>query len=217
MKGLLIKDFKLMKAQKNFFAVIVVVCFIMIATMEEATFAIGFLGFAGALFTLSSISYDEFDNGNAFLFSLPITRKTYVLEKYCFGLIASSCAWLFGVVISILFTVVNNSGSPLEQVLSAIVLFSVVVIMLAIMLPIDLKFGGERGRIVILAVVGIICVLGILARRIQNALKLDVSAAISWLSGIDESVFLVAAVVIALVALGLSYWISCRIIYKKEF
>ena len=34
---------------------------------------------------MSSISYDEFDNGNAFLFSLPITRKDYVLEKYIFG------------------------------------------------------------------------------------------------------------------------------------
>lgn len=217
MKGLLIKDFKLMKAQKNFFAVIVIVCFILIAAMEEATFAIGFLGFAGALFTLSSISYDEFDNGNAFLFSLPITRKTYVLEKYCFGLIASSCACLFGVIISILFTVVNNSGEFLEQVLSAIVLFSVVVIMLAIMLPIDLKFGGEKGRIVILAIVGIICVVGILAGRIQNALKADVSSAINRLSAMDERVFLVAAVAIALVLLELSYRISCRIICKKEF
>ncbi len=217
MKGLLIKDFKLMKAQKNFFAVIIVICFIMIGTMEGATFAIGFLGFSGALFTLSSISYDEFDNGNAFLFSLPITRKTYVLEKYCFGLIASSCAWLFGVIISILFTVANNYESPVEQVLSSVVLFWVVAIMLAIMLPIDLKFGGEKGRIVILVIAGIICVLGILAGRIQNALKIDASAVINRLAAIDESAFLVAVVVIALAALVLSYWISCRVMYKKEF
>ena len=57
------------------------------------TFAIGFLTFVMSLFSVSSISYDEFDNGNAFLFSLPITRTTYVVEKYCFGLILGLSAW----------------------------------------------------------------------------------------------------------------------------
>ena len=53
----------------------------MIIVSPGTSFPIGFLGFVGALFSLSSISYDEFDNGNAFLFSLPITRKDYVLDK----------------------------------------------------------------------------------------------------------------------------------------
>ena len=75
MKGLLIKDFKLLKGQKNFFMPITAISIIMIIVSPGTSFPIGFLGFVGALFSLSSISYDEFDNGNAFLFSLPITRK----------------------------------------------------------------------------------------------------------------------------------------------
>ena len=75
MKGLLIKDFKLLKGQKNFFMAITAISIIMIIVSPGTSFPIGFLGFVGALFSLSSISYDEFDNGNAFLFSLPITRK----------------------------------------------------------------------------------------------------------------------------------------------
>ena len=75
MKGLLIKDFKLLKGQKNFFMTITAISIIMIIVSPGTSFPIGFLGFVGALFSLSSISYDEFDNGNAFLFSLPITRK----------------------------------------------------------------------------------------------------------------------------------------------
>ena len=87
MKGLLIKDFKLLQGQKNFFITIIAIAGIMAIFMEDASFIIGYMTFVGSLFTLSTISYDEFDNGNAFLFSLPITRKDYILEKYGFGLI----------------------------------------------------------------------------------------------------------------------------------
>lgn len=102
MKGLLIKDFKLLKGQKNFFMTITAISIIMIIVSPGTSFPIGFLGFVGALFSLSSISYDEFDNGNAFLFSLPITRKDYVLEKYIFGLIS-------GIMFLLLGTVINNT------------------------------------------------------------------------------------------------------------
>ena len=101
MKGLLIKDFKLLKGQKNFFMTITAISIIMIIVSPGTSFPIGFLGFVGALFSLSSISYDEFDNGNAFLFSLPITRKDYVLEKYIFGLISGIMFLLLGTVISL--------------------------------------------------------------------------------------------------------------------
>ena len=82
MKGLLIKDFKLMKGQKNFFLAIVAIALAMITLSPGTSFAIGFLGFVGSLFSLSSISYDEFDNGNAFLFSLPITQRVCVRKIY---------------------------------------------------------------------------------------------------------------------------------------
>lgn len=84
-KGLFVKDFKLMKVQKNFFLVIVAVSVGMAAFYDDSTFMIGFL--ALSLFTLSTISYDEFDNGNAFLFTLPVSRTNYAVEKYCLALL----------------------------------------------------------------------------------------------------------------------------------
>ena len=88
MKGLLIKDFKLLKTQQKFF---LLVLFIAIAVEMFSGSSSSFLIDTYPLWPyyspLSSISYDEFDNGNAFLFSLPITRKSYVIEKYGLGLI----------------------------------------------------------------------------------------------------------------------------------
>ena len=85
MKGLLIKDLKLMKVQKNFFFMIFAVGIGMAVFTDNISFIIGYISVVSAMFTLSSISYDEFDNGSAFLFSLPISRKDYVMEKYMFG------------------------------------------------------------------------------------------------------------------------------------
>ena len=87
MTGLLIKDFRLLKVQKNFFALITFILFGQILFAENNFFAISFASLTFSLLSISTVSYDEFDNGNPFLFSLPVTRKGYVLEKYCFGLI----------------------------------------------------------------------------------------------------------------------------------
>ena len=126
MKGLLIKDFKLLKGQKNFFMTITAISIIMIIVSPGTSFPIGFLGFVGALFSLSSISYDEFDNGNAFLFSLPITRKDYVLEKYIFGLISGIMFLLLGTVISLVVIGITKTGSFNEIFLTAGSLFQTV-------------------------------------------------------------------------------------------
>ena len=88
MKGLLIKDFSLLKNQKNFFILVFVMAgFLTIANGAEsspATFVLPYVGFVSSFFVLSTISYDEYDNGNAFLFTLPFERKVYVVEKYVF-------------------------------------------------------------------------------------------------------------------------------------
>ena len=81
MKGLLIKDLKLLKGQKNFFVVLIVIAIVLSVSMSSPSFVIGYMTFIGAVFTLSTISYDEFDNGNAFLFTLPFSRMDYVIEK----------------------------------------------------------------------------------------------------------------------------------------
>ena len=78
MKGLFVKDLKLMMLQKNFLLLILAIVIGMMIFTDDVIFPLGFLSFIVSLFTVSTISYDDFDNGNAFLFTLPITRNHYV-------------------------------------------------------------------------------------------------------------------------------------------
>ena len=80
MKGLFVKDLKLMMLQKNFLLLILASVIGMMIFIDDVIFPLGFLSFIVSLFTVSTISYDDFDNGNAFLFTLPITRNHYAVS-----------------------------------------------------------------------------------------------------------------------------------------
>ena len=129
MKGLLIKDFKLLKVQKNSFLLILCIAIGMeiFTNSTSSSFIIGYLSFVATLFTLSSISYDEFDNGNAFLFSLPITRKSYVIEKYGFGMIMGSSFWAFGTLIVILKEIIAMKYVSIDTIMAAFIILPIVV------------------------------------------------------------------------------------------
>ena len=74
MKGLLIKDMKLMLNQKKFFVTIGFIAVMMAGVVKDTSFIISYMTVLGAMFTISTISYDEFDNGNAFLFSTTLAH-----------------------------------------------------------------------------------------------------------------------------------------------
>lgn len=217
MKGLLIKDFKLMKGQKSFFMVIIAISLIMTIASPGTSFTIGFLGFVGSLFTLSSISYDEFDNGNAFLFSLPITRKDYVLEKYVFGLITGLVSLFFGTMISLIAVVAINTGDINELFMTACALLPTILLILAIMIPFQLKFGGEKGRIAILGVMGFIFVIGLLFMKITEFMGINLYTLVKNFPQISTQSYILLFLLLSSIILTISFIISLAIMKKKEF
>lgn len=217
MKGLLLKDFALMKMQKNFFIIILGIAAFITILEKNISFPMGFLPIVISLFTLSTISYDEFDNGNAFLFSLPITRKDYVLEKYIFGLISGIMFLLLGTVISLVVIGITKTGSFNEIFLTAGSLFPTILLILSIMLPFILKFGGEKGRIAIIGVMGFIFVIGLLLIKTTEYLGIDLYVLINKLPKFEPLVYIILFLLLSVVILGISYLISLTILKKKEF
>ena len=214
MKGLFVKDFELMKEQKNAYLLIIAIALIMTVWSKENYFAIGFLGLIGSLFTLSSISYDEFDNGNAFLFTLPITRKGYVYEKYLFGLTIGICFIIVGMMISLIAVVINHV--EVTGIFGqALPMLSMIIIALALMLPIQLKFGGEKGRIILIAIIGVIFFLGMLIK--DNLQALNLTEIIQKLSEMSDVTLFLFSLLVAIVALMISLYSSVLIMEKKEF
>ena len=79
MKGLFVKDLKLMMLQKNFLLLILAIVIGMMIFTDDVIFPLGFLSFIVSLFTVSTISYDDFDNGNH---SIATTRYEAEAKRY---------------------------------------------------------------------------------------------------------------------------------------
>ena len=128
MKGLFVKDLKLMMLQKNFLLLILAIVIGMMIFTDDVIFPLGFLSFIVSLFTVSTISYDDFDNGNAFLFTLPITRNHYVSEKYFLGLLLGCMAWVLATVLGIITTVLKDTLPITDLVQSSLMILPIMIV-----------------------------------------------------------------------------------------
>lgn len=218
MKGLLVKDFKLVKLQKNFFFMIIAVAVGLTIINDDATFMLGFLTFVMSMFTLSTISYDEFDNGNAFLFTLPVSRKSYVVEKYVFSLLLGGGSWVLAVLFAVVFSIIQGTVSVLEVVMAAVAIFMIMLMVQAAMIPFQLKFGGEKGRIAMVGAVGILFIIGFVAVKIAEGLGIDLlNVGIGSLSTVNMGMAVAIAIAVDAVVLLVSMKISISIMDRKEF
>lgn len=219
MKGLLIKDFKLMLNQKKFFILIVLILGAIACFLDfDYYFLIGYFMFICSLFTISTISYDEFDNGNAFLFTLPFSRSRYVEEKYCFGILAGTCSWFLSFVITTIIQMINSNNFIFSDwMLSTLVMLPIMFVMLAILIPFQLKYGSENGRIAIIIFLGggfVVCYL--LANLLAQS-QINFNALISFINNVDPLIILLIIFAICLAILFVSMKISKQIVLKKEF
>ena len=82
MKAMLIKDWKLMKGQKQFIFILFIFLAVFGATSNNLGFLISYMTLMATIFSISTISYDEYNNGMVYLLALPISRRKYVEEKY---------------------------------------------------------------------------------------------------------------------------------------
>lgn len=178
MKGLFVKDLKLMMLQKNFLLLILAIVIGMMIFTDDVIFPLGFLSFIVSLFTVSTISYDDFDNGNAFLFTLPIT----------------------------------------DLVQSSLMILPIMIVVQAIMLPFQLKFGGDKGRIAMIGAFGGLAVITlVIVKGAEAIFNIDLVSLLDNLPTVSMGVLIAIAIIIALLMLLVSMKISLSIMNKKEF
>lgn len=220
MKGLLIKDFQLAKTQGKMLLIVALVIgvFMEIAGMSEG-FVTGYITIIMSVFAATSISYDEYENCFSFLLVLPVSRKEYVNEKYVFSGILIFSAWLVGLTVGSVFRIIR--GEPVlsaEWLVGCFSYITVAVVFLSLMLPLRLKFEGEKGRVVLpiaIAAMGILIYGGV---KLANLVGIDVTgSSIKVLNQMGAAGIMAMLVIIPVAAAVISWICSRHILEKKEF
>lgn len=218
MKGLLIKDIRLLLNQKKFFTLVFVIGLIFFLNNDTPEGAMGYITIISSMLVITTMSYDEFDNGLSFLMTLPITKASYVWSKYILGVGLCSVMSFLVTLVAIFVFKMRGIPYPLPSFFhSGLLFFGVALLFLAVMIPVQVKFGAEKGRyaklVIVFAAIGA-CV-GII--KLLQILGIDVMLALENL--LNTSILLGFAVITAFcVALYLvSALISLRIMGNKEF
>ena len=214
MKGLLAKDYALMKQRAKIMLVLVVWAFFMRFAMDDSSFVVGWVTMIAVITALGTISYDEYDNCMPFLMTLPVTRKGYALEKYLFTMICSVIFWIISVVIVIITGLFSEKSFSFKEELPPMMIYLLLIlIIISVCTPPQLKWGAEKGRTVMLVLFGVVFAGAFLVMRFGNGL-LKVVQKVEQLS---MPVVITGAVVLSLVITAVSVMISIRIMENKEF
>lgn len=217
MKGLFIKDLRLIKNQRNFLITLALMFLVLIVTGVDASFFMGYVPFLLLIVTMSTITYDEQDNSMGFLMALPVSRQTYVLEKYLLS--ASFGVGGFAVTFVIFLITEKAEGSsmtPGDYLLVFMGFLVFVILFLSLMIPIQLKFGSEKGRLVLFAIFFGIIGLVYVADKV---IKVNVTATALYqnLLQLPLEILLTATFVLFAVFVLISIKISLGIMKKKEW
>ncbi len=215
MKGLLIKDWKLLKNQARFmlilFTILIVISFL--DNTNHVSFMTSYLTFLFSIFVLSTLSYDSYDNGMLFLLSLPISRKIYVQEKYLFSFLLTFGSWLISLLLRLLIFPLQFSWMEISKIcFESLIYLIFVLLFLAYSIPLHLKFGNEKGRMLSFGF------LGLLAFGIFTIVRIDNWQSFFYIVNRVSLKFLsVIATFLCIIFLGISYLLSLWIIEKKEY
>ena len=217
MKALFIKDLMLLKNQGKTYGLIIAF-YVVLSVVDHSVgnFILGFLSVLLGFFAVSTISYDEYQHGMNYLMTLPISRKSYVREKYlfAFGLssIMSILLFLAESIYRIFAVSVWTQTVLWDTASSTLLMIPITLLFLALAIPLHLKLGSERGRSMfngLLLGIFFTSVIGLKNSVFLQKVASVTSAYGTWL--------VIAGILLYGFLIGLSYRISVHILEKREF
>lgn len=223
MKGLLVKDLRLMFTTKLVFVVIIMALLMSIF----ATDAPYILVLVGSLFSVSLVAMtcgnDEMNNVKAYLLTLPTSRRDYVIEKYLLTIVMMIISNVVMLTICLALALAFKLGEPIDRLEIAINLGIGTIIgnvMAAAVLMLSIVFNSRIYRLVVAIIGGAVFLVAIGIKKFVIAetftMQQPILNAIEWMeqNPIETiGIFNIAAILLMVV----SFVISLITINRKEF
>ncbi|MCM1386898.1 MAG: ABC-2 transporter permease [Bacillus sp. (in: Bacteria)] len=223
MKGLFLKDLKLIWYNKRLFLAILLVMVIASRNYGNYSFLIAYGTMIFILLVLNTISLDEYYKSTSFWMTTPIKRVSYVAEKYILMFAFS----FLGTVLMSLACVLMHPESAVQSIIVAFLIYLVMAVVQLIMLPIQLKFSGENGekaRMILLGLLAVVTVLSAsLVKSFPRIFSMDGVAGefirnivVGFLS-LQKGVMALLICLVFAAGAAVSYCVSRRVMLAREF
>ena len=219
MKGFLIKDFRIL-LQRRMFVFALILMGIMFSISNQDVFYTSMLAMVLAF---STLSYDAYDNGMAYLMTMPNARKNYAKEKYLFFGIVLAVNLIIAYLINVIVSLARYDEIRSEYILTeSIVILPIFLFTCSVCIPVMLRYGAEKGRLVIAFGGGCIAAVGVVLRIIAPGIVDIVASEVRDIfSGFSDKIIirgiLGCSIAVTAVMFVISIIISNKIMEKKEF
>ncbi|MBQ7766458.1 MAG: ABC-2 transporter permease [Lachnospiraceae bacterium] len=223
MKTLLVKDYRILMTQKKSLLILLIVGVVMMISNLEIDFLTGYMMMMAMVLSLGTVNYDELDNGMAFIMTLPANRKTYAVEKYVLTLInIVACAVMMLVIYFITKGFINWQFGTGDMVSVTAGWICGIMIAASVMIPLYLKFGAEKRRVIMMLLWGIVAVIAIGGQKLAEVMAGTeamnaINGFFTKISTLPVGVVVLAVIAVVAMAVILSLGISVGIMKKKEF
>jgi len=212
MKGLLIKDFQFLMQQKKTWVIMLIVSIMILFSNSDIPFVIGYVTMVASFVAIGTISYDEMDNGYTFLFTLPIDIKGYVLTKYILSVMISVVA--LGIA-NVLCMLVSKELFDKTDLGGTVLILLLALLMQFVVIPVQLKFGVEKSRIVYLTFAGVLLLFGAFFEQFSAYLP-DMSGLVIWVESLQFGEVAGLLALFTMIAALISFGSSCRVMSRKQ-
>lgn len=201
MKGTFFKDLLNIRGQFCYYAVVVVIFFIVSALSGNLYFYAGVSSYCGVVAPLSALSYDEKDGWEPFALAAGVTRKELVLSRYLLGGAVMLPVW----ALSFLFFALPSLRTA-ENLYVLLSFGGMGLLVMSATLPFVFKLGVEKARAVYIVLI-VACM----------ALCIGAASLIVVAGGEGPLITAAALVAAGVVSVPVSAAFSLSIYRKKDF
>lgn len=214
MKGLILKD--LYNISHNIKAFLFTIIFIAICMIPSA----GTTGFGVtvtlicSMMTMTTFSMDERSNWMKYALIMPISRKEYVKSKFIVNLIFTVFGMILGGIIGMIGVMVKGSQDFVIDLITTgaccIVGLLLGIFYGSIMIPLIIKWGAEKARMIAVIAVAIPSLIAFLVYQLIVSLGITLT-----------EIYIVAGIVLVVIVIVLlnvvSFRMSVKWLKEKEF
>lgn len=216
MKGLIIKDLCVIKNQMRSLLLILVFFVFISIINKDATFILFLVPFYMIMILITTFSYDEFNKWECYCNSLPLSRKEIVKAKYLLFNASSLVVLVLGVLAS--FIIPNFiENTTFESIYASIigVAFGICLV-ISLLIPFYYKFGSQKGRIMLFLTVAILALLIGTITSLDVFNNIELMNIINSLNNLSLGMFTLLLIIVTIIIMTISYYISVKIYSNKE-
>ena len=216
MKGLILKDLYNAMTQGKALLFMVVIFGVCFANAAEGTLIIMCTIYAAVL-VINNMALDEMCAWETFALTMPVTRRQLALSKYVISVIYAFGGTLLGAIMTVVLRAAGfgGGGALLGSILVITgVGMAISALFIAVLIPVNFKFGIQKGRFVLLSIAALIGGGGVLLSGSRGTRIMAAIGTFGEINGMLAALIAAAAVAVILVV---SFGISVKIMEKKEF